>query len=81
MANRHGALTAGVILIILGVIFMLEIWYREFSFWRVFARYWPLILIWVGATKLYRYYTWQEPPPVPPAEVPPLPLESQPKES
>lgn len=62
---RSGALAAGVILIILGVIFLLENWYRAFSFWHLFARYWPLILIFIGLKKLYGYFSWQETPPLP----------------
>jgi hypothetical protein len=60
-----GALTGGLILIVLGIIFMLENLYGGFSFWRIFARYWPLILILIGIRKLYGYFTWQEVPSVP----------------
>jgi hypothetical protein len=71
---RTGALTAGIILVVIGLILLLENWYGAFSFWRIFARYWPLILIAIGLRKLYRYITWQEP------EIPPLPVDIQPKE-
>jgi len=60
-----GALTGGLILIVLGIIFMLENLYGGFSFWRIFARYWPLILILIGIRKLYGYFTWHEIPSVP----------------
>jgi len=60
-----GALTGGLILIVLGIIFMLENLYGGFSFWRIFARYWPLILILIGIRKLYGYFTWHEVPSVP----------------
>lgn len=61
--NRNGALTAGIILILIGLLFLLETWYGTLSFWRLFARYWPLILIAIGLKKLYGYFTWQESPP------------------
>lgn len=49
---------AGLILIALGVIFLAENFYPEFSAWRLIARYWPVILIVVGVKKLYDYFTW-----------------------
>ena len=62
---RSGPLTGGLILIGLGIIFLIENLYGGFSFWRIFARYWPLILILIGVRKLYGYFTWQEVPSVP----------------
>ncbi len=62
---RTGALTAGMILISLGIIFLLENLYGGFSFWRIIARYWPVILIAIGVRKLYGYFTWHEVPSVP----------------
>jgi uncharacterized integral membrane protein len=64
--NPSGALTAGILFIVIGVVFLLENWYGAVSFWRLFARYWPLILIAIGMKKLYGYFTWEEtPPPLP----------------
>jgi len=71
-ARGTGALIAGTILILVGLIFLFENWYAGFSFWRIFARYWPLILIAIGLRKLYRHATWQEPAPIT-APVPPPP--------
>jgi putative Mn2+ efflux pump MntP len=62
--SHSGALTAGLILIVLGVIFLVESFYAPFSAWRLIARYWPVILIAIGVKRLYEYYTW---PVVPPA--------------
>ncbi len=62
--SRTGVLIAGLILISIGLIFMLNNFYGV-SAWRVIARYWPVILIIVGVKKLYGYFTWQEIPPVP----------------
>ncbi len=43
-----GALTAGLILIVIGVIFLIENLYAPFSAWRLIARYWPVIFIIIG---------------------------------
>jgi hypothetical protein len=63
--SRGNALIAGLILIGLGVIFLIENWYGSFSAWHLIARYWPVLLIIIGLKKLYGYFTWQEVPPVP----------------
>lgn len=62
---RKGALVAGLILMVIGLIFFLEIWYEQFSILRLIGRYWPVILILIGVMKLYSYFTWKEPPSVP----------------
>jgi uncharacterized membrane protein HdeD (DUF308 family) len=59
--RRRGTLIAGVILIALGVIFFLEIWSKSFSIIHFIGRYWPVLLIFIGASKLYTYFTWKEP--------------------
>jgi hypothetical protein len=56
--SRSGALTAGLILITLGVIFLAENFYAPFSAWRLIARYWPVILIIIGVKRLFCYFTW-----------------------
>lgn len=58
--SHSGALTAGLILIVLGVIFLAESFYTPFSAWRLIARYWPLILILWGLRNLFLYFTWPE---------------------
>lgn len=67
MANgsRTGALTIGLIFIIVGSIFFLENWYPSLSAWDLLLRYWPIILILIGARKLYFYFSWKEAPPLP----------------
>jgi hypothetical protein len=57
---RRGTLTAGLVLITIGLVFFLENWYESFSIWHLIGRYWPVILILVGLNKLYGYFTWQE---------------------
>jgi hypothetical protein len=63
-----GALTAGLILISLGVIFLIENFYAPFSAWRLIARYWPVILIVVGVRRIYDYFAWTQIPPAPKTE-------------
>ena len=62
--SRNGALTAGLILIALGAIFLAENFYSSFSAWRMIARYWPVILIIIGIRRLYCYFAWPTIPPV-----------------
>jgi hypothetical protein len=63
-ARSHlGALTAGFILIALGLIFLIENLYAPFSAWRIIARYWPVILIVIGLRKAFQYFTWESPQP------------------
>ena len=35
-------------------------WHGFTSFWRLLARYWPLILISVGLRKIYLFIVWQK---------------------
>jgi hypothetical protein len=72
ICSRGSALTAGMILIALGAIFLAENFYAPFSAWHLIARYWPVILIIVGVRRLYCYFAW-------PA-IPPAPDEAPPKE-
>ena len=60
-----GALTAGFILILIGVIFLIENFYAPFSAWRLIGRYWPVILIVIGVRRIYDYFTWPQIPPAP----------------
>ncbi len=62
---NSGALTWGLILIFIGLIFFLQNVYAHFSAWQLIARYWPVILIIIGLRKLYDFVTWQETPPRP----------------
>ncbi|MBN1571058.1 MAG: hypothetical protein JXA73_24695 [Acidobacteria bacterium] len=59
--SYSGALTAGLILIALGVIFLIEGFYAPFSAWQLLARYWPIIPIIIGLKKIFNYFAWQEP--------------------
>jgi uncharacterized membrane protein HdeD (DUF308 family) len=61
--SHSNVLAAGLILIVLGLIFLVENFYTPFSAWRLIARYWPVILIIVGAKKIFEYFSWQQNPP------------------
>ena len=63
--SHSGALTAGLVLIVLGAIFLLDSFYEPFSAWHLIARYWPLILIFIGVKRIFAYFTWQKFPPPP----------------
>jgi Domain of unknown function (DUF5668) len=63
--SHSGALTAGLILIALGVIFLIEGIYAPFSAWRLLARYWPIIPIIIGLKRIFLYFAWQANPPIP----------------
>ena len=71
-STRSGALTLGLILITFGLIFLIDSFYAPFSAGRLITRYWPVILIIIGLKRLYKYFTWQD--------VPPLPDQVKPKE-
>ncbi len=62
--SRSGLLTAGLILIGIGLVFLLNNFY-EYSIWHLIARYWPVLLILVGVKKLFGYFTWEETPSAP----------------
>jgi hypothetical protein len=61
-----GALTAGLVLIAIGAIFLIENFYAPFSAWRLIGRYWPVILIIIGVRRIYDYFAWPQTPPLPP---------------
>jgi hypothetical protein len=62
--TRSGVLTAGLILIAIGLLFLVNN-FCEISAWRLIARFWPVILIVIGLRKLYCYFTWHEIPTAP----------------
>ena len=51
-----GALTIGLILIALGVIFLVENVYAPFAPLELIARYWPVCLIIIGLNKILAYF-------------------------
>ncbi len=68
MSNRHiGTMIAGVVLIILGVLFLLsnfglfEIYFDIFDIGFLFAHFWPMFLIIPGVIFHYAYFTAKAP--------------------
>ncbi|MBN2321239.1 MAG: DUF4097 family beta strand repeat protein [Acidobacteria bacterium] len=53
---NSGALTVGLILIALGVIFLVENFYAPFTPWDLIARYWPVCLIIIGLSRIFAYF-------------------------
>lgn len=53
---KSGALTTGLILIALGIIFLVENFYAPFSAWQLITRYWPVCLIIIGLSKTLAYF-------------------------
>jgi len=58
--RNSGALTAGLILIALGVIFLMENFNAPFSAWQLITRYWPVCLIIIGLSKIFAYFVRSE---------------------
>jgi hypothetical protein len=68
--SRKGALMFGLILIGIGLIFFIAIWYSSATIRHILATYWPLFPILVGGMKIYNYFTWREEPAAPDAPRP-----------
>lgn len=50
---------SGIALIVIGLLLLVENLYRPFSLWELLRKYWPLVLILLGARSLYRYFTYK----------------------
>lgn len=50
---------SGIALIVIGLLLLVENLYRPFSLWELLLKYWPLLLILLGARSLYRYFTYK----------------------
>ncbi len=64
VGKRRGALLFGLILILIGLAFLLSNWYPNLTMWHLTVRYWPLLLVLIGLSKLYGYFSYVEEPPV-----------------
>jgi len=75
MSNRivRGGLAAGLVLVGIGILFLIENLYAPFSAWRLLARAWPLIPVGIGIRRLWLHFTWRAEPDAPPAEGPAAP--------
>ena len=58
--RNSGALTIGLVLIALGVIFLMENFYAPFFAGQLVARYWPVCLIIIGLNKIFAYFVRPE---------------------
>ncbi len=52
---RRGSLVGPLIILLLGVAFLISNLRPDLSLWRVFARYWPFLLIFWGVARLVEY--------------------------
>jgi DUF4097 and DUF4098 domain-containing protein YvlB len=50
---RHGSIFSGAALLLVGVLLLVHSYHPELEMWVVFSRWWPLLLIFWGAVKLY----------------------------
>ncbi len=56
---RRVGLISGIALIVIGALLLVENLYGSFSLWDLLLKYWPLVLILLGARSLYRYFTYK----------------------
>ncbi len=54
--NRQESLLLGIILLLLGVAFFLNNFGLHINIWFYFKKFWPLILIYIGAKNLFLYF-------------------------
>lgn len=66
-STRQRSVVGPVILIALGVLFLVVNFYPNFYPWPVLARYWPLILIFVGLGHIWDSYRRRKHPDQPPS--------------
>src|ERR1700674_145399 len=50
---RQGSIFSGAVLLLVGVLLLVHSYHPELEMWGVFSRWWPLLLIFWGAVKLY----------------------------
>ncbi len=54
---RYGSIFSGAVLILVGVLLLAHSYHPELEMWGAFSRWWPLLLIFWGAVKLYERMT------------------------
>ena len=52
--GRH-SIFGGLVLVLLGTLFLIQNFYPVFELWNVFLRWWPLLLIVLGIARLIDY--------------------------
>jgi lia operon protein LiaF len=56
MANtKKESLFWGLIILILGMLFLLKNFGLEIDVWHLLGKYWPLILVYIGLQNIYLY--------------------------
>jgi DUF4097 and DUF4098 domain-containing protein YvlB len=50
---RHGSIFSGAVLLLVGVLLLVHSYHPELEMWGLFSRWWPLLLIFWGAVKIY----------------------------
>ncbi len=56
MANtKRESLFWGMIILVLGMLFLLKNFGMEINVWHLVGKYWPLILIYIGLKNIYLY--------------------------
>ncbi|MDD5541994.1 MAG: DUF4097 family beta strand repeat-containing protein [Acidobacteriia bacterium] len=49
----------GLTLLAIGALFLYNNFHPDFRFWHFFARFWPVLIIFWGASKLYTYFRYR----------------------
>ncbi len=56
MANtKRESLFWGLIILVLGMLFLLKNFGLEINVWHLLGKYWPLILVYIGVKNIYLY--------------------------
>ncbi len=53
--SNNESLFWGLIILVLGMLFLLKNFGLEVNVWRLLGKYWPLILIYIGVKNIYLY--------------------------
>lgn len=53
--NKKESLFWGLIILILGMLFLLKNFGLEINVWHLLGKYWPLILVYIGLKNIYLY--------------------------
>jgi hypothetical protein len=53
--SKRESLFLGLLILVLGILFMLRNIGWHFNVWHLVGRFWPLILIYIGAKNIYLY--------------------------
>lgn len=54
--KKQETLFWGVILLLVGILFMLDNMGMNIDIWDVFSKFWPMILIGIGLKNIYYHY-------------------------